>query len=291
MRNLPRMALELPTSLSPSKVSSFTDCALSFRFSAIDKIPQPPTVATVKGTLVHAAPERLLALDGPARTVDAALACLDEAIVELDTDPEWQQLALPEADRPTFFSEADQLVRRYFDLEDPTTIDPVGLELHVEHQLPMPSGSSVTLRGIIDRLERNADGRLVVSDYKTGRAPAEGYQQSRLTGVHIYAYLCEKIYGERPAKVQLLFLGGSPTVVETAPTDQSTRQIERKVTSIWSAIETACAREDFRPKKSRLCSWCAYQQWCPEFGGDPAEARVAFRDTDRPVRADADDRT
>ena len=65
------MALELPTSLSPSKVSSFTDCALSFRFSAIDKIPQPPTIATVKGTLVHAALERLLALDATERTIDA----------------------------------------------------------------------------------------------------------------------------------------------------------------------------------------------------------------------------
>lgn len=276
------MALELPSSLSPSKVSTFTDCALSFRFSAIDKIPQPPTVATVKGTLVHSALERLLALDAPHRTVDAALDCLADAATRLDADPEWVQLALDDAERTTFLRDADQLVRRYFELEDPTGIDPIGLELQVEHQLPVPSGATVTLRGIIDRLERDTEGRMVVSDYKTGRAPAEGYQHSRLTGVHIYAYLCEQIYGERPAKVRLLYLGGSPTVVETAPTEQSTRQIERKVTSIWSAIETACERDDFRPKKSRLCSWCAYQQWCPAFGGDPDAARAAFHGTDRP---------
>lgn len=279
------MALDLPTSLSPSKVSTFTDCALSFRFSAIDKIPQPPTVATVKGTLVHSALERLLALDAPERTVDAAIACLADAVVNLDTDAEWQQLALDEQEQRTFFRDADTLVRRYFEIEDPTSVDPIGLELRVEHQLPVPSGTSVTLRGIIDRLERTRDGHLIVSDYKTGKAPSEGYQQSRLTGVHIYAYLCEQIYGERPAKVRLLYLGGTPAIVETAPTEQSTRQIERKVTSIWSAIETACAREDFRPKKSRLCSWCAYQQWCPVFGGDPEAARSAFGGTDR--RADA----
>lgn len=278
------MTLELPTSLSPSKVSTFTDCALAFRFSAIDKIPQPPTVATVKGTLVHSALERLLALDAADRTVAAAIDCLAEARSELDADPDWEQLALSDADALTFYRDADVLVHNYFDLEDPQSIEPVGLELHVEHELTMTNGSRFTLRGIIDRLERNADGDLVVSDYKTGKAPAANYQQSRLTGVQIYAYLCEKIYEERPAKVQLLFLGGAPTIVDTAPTDQSTRQIERKVTSIWSAIETACERDDFRPKKSPLCSWCAYQQWCPAFGGDPDQARVAFEGVERPVR-------
>lgn len=278
------MALELPTSLSPSKVSTFTDCALSFRFSAIDKIPQPPTVATVKGTLVHSALERLLALKASERTVEAAVRCLADASSELDQDPEWEQLGLSADEQAVFFREADVLVHKYFDIEDPQLIEPIGLELHVEHQLQVKNGSSVTLRGIIDRLERDANGQLVVSDYKTGKAPAEGYQHSRLTGVHIYAYLCEQIYGERPAKVQLLFLGGSPTIVETTPTEQSTRQIERKVTSIWSAIETACERDDFRPKKSRLCSWCAYQQWCPAFGGDPDEARAAFADVERTIR-------
>ena len=278
------MALELPTSLSPSKVSTFTDCALSFRFSAIDKIPQPPTVATVKGTLVHSALERLLALEAGDRTVEAAVTCLAEASAELENDPEWVELDLSADEQLTFFRDADVLVHKYFDIEDPQLIEPIGLELHVEHQLQVKSGAHITLRGIIDRLERDANGQLVVSDYKTGKAPAAGYQQSRLTGVHIYAYLCEQIYDERPAKVQLLFLGGSPTIVETTPTEQSTRQIERKVTSIWSAIETACERDDFRPKKSPLCSWCAYQQWCPAFGGDPDAARAAFADVDRPLR-------
>ena len=278
------MALELPTSLSPSKVSSFTDCALSFRFSAIDKIPQPPTVATVKGTLVHAALERLLALDPAERTLDAAVACLADATSLLDSDNEWAELALNADEQATFFRDADVLVRKYFEVEDPTSIEPIGLELHVEHQLPVKDGTHVTLRGIIDRLERDENGKLVVSDYKTGKAPAAGYQQSRLTGVHIYAYLCEQIYRERPSKVQLIYLGGTPTIVETTPTEQSTRQIERKVTSIWSAIETACERNDFRPKKSKLCSWCSYQKWCPEFGGTPDEAREAYANGERPVR-------
>lgn len=281
------MALAPPTSLSPSKVSSFTDCALAFRFSAIDRIPQPPTVAMVRGTLVHSALEGLLALDASDRNRETASACLASAVARLPEDPEWLELALDEAATTKFLADAESLVGRYFEIEDPTTIEPVGLELPVEH--PLFAGDAdrpVVLRGIIDRLERDATGSLVVTDYKTGRAPAEGYQQSRLTGVHIYALLCERIHGERPAKVRLLYLG-SPAVVEASPTDQSTRQIERKLVSIWSAIETACQREDFRPKKSKLCSWCAYQQWCPAFGGDPDEARRLHAGTAPPPRRTA----
>ena len=53
------MALPVPRSLSPSKVSSFKDCALAFRFAVIDRLPEPPSPPMVKGTLVHRALEIL----------------------------------------------------------------------------------------------------------------------------------------------------------------------------------------------------------------------------------------
>ena len=261
------MPLELPTSLSPSKVSSFTDCALAFRFSAIDRLPDPPTVATVKGTLVHASLERLMLLEPAARDITAALGCLAEAHLALADDPEWLELALDDEGEATMLTDAEALVRRYFEIEDPTTVNPIGIELRMEVEL-----EGLTLRGIIDRLELDADGELVVTDYKTGRAPNQAFEQSRLGGVHFYAYLCERLLGRRPSKVQLLYLS-DPVVITTVPSEQSIRQLERKVKAIWSAIGTACERDDFRPKQSRLCSWCAFQAYCPSFGGDPDEAR------------------
>ena len=271
------MPLELPTSLSPSKVSSFTECALAFRFSAIDRLPDPPTVATVKGTLVHSTLERLMLLEPGDRTPDAAMTCLAEARTALADDPEWVELALDDDARASFDAEAEVLVRRYFEIEDPTQVTPIGLELRMEVEL-----EGLTLRGIIDRLELDADGELVVTDYKTGRAPHASFEQSRLGGVHFYAFLCERLLGRRPSRVQLLYLS-DPVAITTVPSEQSIRQLERKVKAIWQAIERACEREDFRPKQSRLCSWCAYQTWCPAFGGDPDEAReVALR-----LRADA----
>ena len=73
----------------PSKVSAFTSCPLAFRFSQIERRPEPPSAPAVKGTLVHAALERLF-WHHPAgeRTPDAAALELERAWDALQDDKE-----------------------------------------------------------------------------------------------------------------------------------------------------------------------------------------------------------
>jgi putative RecB family exonuclease len=261
------MVFPLPTSLSPSKVASFKDCALAFRFSNIDRLPEPPSPAAVKGSLVHRALELLFCEPAPARTIPTALACLDRARAEFATDAEYVGLDLDAEAAAQFAAEAESLLRRYFTLEDPTTVHPIGMELLLQARV-----GSLTLRGIIDRLELDADGGLVVTDYKTGRVPGVMHEQSRLGGVHFYAFLCEQVLGRRPARIQLLYLS-EPVAIVAEPSAQSIRGLEQRTSAIWKAVERACANEDFRPRPSALCNWCSYQEYCPAFGGDPAKAR------------------
>lgn len=260
------MSLPLPVSLSPSKVSSFTDCALAFRFSAIDRLPEPPSIAASRGTLVHAALERLFLLHPAERTLPRALECLTEATAALRDHPEFAGLGLDADAEATFVDDAASLVEKYYRLEDPTTVTPIGIELMLEIEL-----GGVRLRGIIDRLELDANGELVVTDYKTGRAPGERQEQQRLAGVAFYSLLCERLFGRRPASVQLLYLA-DPLAIIATPTDRSTRGVERKLAAVWTAVERACEREDFRPNPTRLCDWCSFKAYCPSFGGDIALA-------------------
>ena len=261
------MALTPPTGLSPSRVSSFQDCALAFRFSAIDHLPEPSSLPAVRGTLVHAALERLFTLEPADRTPERALTCLAEAHAALQSDPEYLGLGLDEEHDEMLRIRSQELVDNYFKLEDPTTITPIGIELRLEAPL-----GDLNLRGIIDRLELDEDGGLVVTDYKTGAAPRQQYEQGRLGGVHFYSFLCEELFGVRPARVQLLYLA-DPVAIVAEPSDQASRGLRRKLTAVWTAIERSCEREDFRPRPSKLCDWCAFQIHCPAFGGDPEAAR------------------
>jgi putative RecB family exonuclease len=134
--------------------------------------------------------------------------------------------------------------------------------------------SRFRLRGIIDRLELNEQGELIVTDYKTGRAPGQSHEQARLGGVHFYALLCEQVLGRRPVMVQLFHLR-EPLAICSTPDDQSINGLERQATAIWAAVKRACLLDDFRPKPGRLCDWCGFHAYCPAWGGDPALARRA----------------
>ena len=259
------MAFPLPTSLSPSKVTSFKDCGLAFRLSAIDRIPEVKSPAAAKGTLVHRALQ-LLYWERPqgSRTVEAALDCLERAVPEILDGDEYQALGLTGEERDAFVADAADLVRNDFVLEHPDDVEVIGTELRLSVEV-----GTLRLSGIIDRLELDADGGLVVTDYKTGRAPRESSEQAKLVGVHFYAFLCEQLFGRRPVRVQLLHLR-EPMSITTVPSDQSIRGLRQQTLAIWSAVERACRTEDFRPKPSFACSWCDYQAYCPAKGGDLA---------------------
>jgi putative RecB family exonuclease len=256
----------VPMSLSPSRVSSFTSSPMQFRFSSIEKLPEPPGVATTKGTIVHRALQLLFVRPAAHRTPEALAADMGTALDEYRTHPDYLGLRLDGDAAETFDRDCHALVDKYFAMEDPTTVREIGLELWME----APVGD-LTLRGIIDRLELDADGELVVTDYKTGRAPSGNYEQKSLAGVHFYSFLCEAVFGKRPAKIRLMYLSSGETI-ETVPSAQSVKFITTRTAAVWSAVERACTTGDFRPRQSRLCDWCSFRQWCPAFGGEPSLA-------------------
>jgi putative RecB family exonuclease len=258
----------VPTSLSPSRVESFTSCPMAFRFASIERLPEPPGPATTKGSMVHRVLELLFVHPAADRNEAAVAQSFQQAVREYDTDPEFVMLRLDDVQREAFVDDAWTLVQSYLRMEDPTTISPIGIELRLEAQV-----GDLSLRGIIDRLDLDDQGRLIVTDYKTGRAPGIKYEQNKLGGVHFYSFLCESVLGQRPAAIRLMYLRTGEVITAT-PSSQSTRFITTRTTAVWKAVERACVTGDFRPRTGPLCNSCAFQTWCPAFGGDPERAAV-----------------
>ncbi len=264
---LAAMPLALPRSLSPTRVTSFTACPLAFRLRAIDRLPEPPSPHAVKGTLVHRVLERLVwDHAGTDRTPAVAAAELERAWVELRGSDEFAELGLDDAEATAFRADAAHLLENYFAIEAPEGVRAIGVEVCLEADL-----DGLRLRGIIDRLDLTERGELVVVDYKTGRAPSARFEQAKLTGVHLYALLCEQALGKVPVEVRLLHLR-EPLSITATPSAQTLRGQRQRTLAVWRAIERACDKEDFAPRPSGLCEYCNFQMWCPAFGGAPPAA-------------------
>lgn len=255
------MTFEVPKSYSPSSLSQFTSCPLAFRFSYIEYRPSPPQIAATKGTIVHRALEHLFTRAPQNRLISNAHRDLDFAFEEYSTKPDLRDLNLTDVELKELEDSAHTLIDKYFEIESPQSISPIGLEVKLQACV----GETI-VRGIIDRLELDSDGELVVTDYKTGSVPRARSEQSRMSGVHLYALLCKKVFGKLPSKVQLLYLSGPATII-AVPTPSSIKGVEIKTNAIQKAVVQACESGDFRPNVTPLCGWCSYRDLCPAQGG------------------------
>jgi putative RecB family exonuclease len=259
---------DVPTSLSPSRVESFTTCPMAFRFSSIERIAEPPAPHLTKGSLVHRALELLYVVPPHDRDRDATESAFDTAWAEYLVHPDLTGLGFDDGQLAAFRADARRLTLGYLQMEDPAKVRAVGLELRLEAEI-----DELVVRGIIDRLDILDDGSLVVNDYKTGRSPGPAYRQQRLGGVHLYAMMCEQVLGRRPDVVRLLYVGNGD-VVEAPVTAQSVRFVTSRTTAVHKAIAQACRTGTFAPRTGPLCASCSFKPWCSAFGGDPDRAAV-----------------
>lgn len=276
-----------PASLSPSRASDFMQCPLLYRFRVIDKLPEKPSAAATRGTLVHAVLEKLFDAPAAERTAPRAKALipgqwdrLREARPELaglfKDDPGTAAAAsdasvaaedggpVEAARLAQWLTEAEQLVERWFTLEDPTRLEPAERELFVETEL----SSGLKLRGIIDRVDVAPTGEVRIVDYKTGKAPRPQYADGPLFQMKFYALVVWRLKGVVPRRLQLVYLG-SGDIITYDPVIADLERVERKVLTLWEAIRAATESGEWRPRPTKLCGWCDHRAVCPEFGGTP----------------------
>lgn len=258
-------------SLSPSRASDFLVCPLLYRFRVIDRLPEPPSAAATRGTVVHAVLEQLFGLPAGERTPERATALVA---------PQWERLLEEEPELAALFGTdsaeladwldgAAELVGRYFELEDPRRLEPAERELYVETVVPVDSAGGLRLRGYVDRVDVAPDGAMRVVDYKTGKAPAPGFEARAMFQMRFYALVLWRLHGRVPRVLQLLYLGNGQ-VLRYSPDEADLRATERKLTALWRAIQRAEQTGDWRPKPGPLCAYCSHRETaCPAFGGSP----------------------
>lgn len=249
--------------LSPSRVKDFKQCPLLFRFRCVDRLEEPGSLATHKGTVVHAVLEDLFDLPAAQRTEAAAQAMLEPhwqahreanpAVMDLFDDPGQVE---------PWLEQGRALISNYFRMELPQRLEPAQRELFVQAK----TDSGLLLRGFVDRLDVAPNGAMRVVDYKTGKAPAPRFMAEALFQLRFYALVLKRMRGVMPARLQLLYLKDTKTLTHD-PHPSELIEVEEQLEQTWNEIFACAQRQYFPPRKSVLCDWCAHQEFCPLFGG------------------------
>ncbi len=262
-----------PYSLSPSRTADYLQCPLLYRLKTIDQIPDSPSVAAIRGTLVHTVLEKIFEIPPGRRSVDAAEAIFEQSMIHLaENEPEDYQLLLGDSlgseDLPTLAQSAVKkvkpLLETYFAMEDPNRLEPFAREMAVSVNVT----EDFSIRGFIDRVDKNIEGAVRVVDYKTGKAPSERFSDKAMFQMRFYALAWWRLTETIPAMLQLMYLGNGK-FLRYQPDERDLINTENRILAIRQAIASSAEMLEFPASPSTLCNWCSYKRFCPAFEGTP----------------------
>jgi superfamily I DNA/RNA helicase/RecB family exonuclease len=161
----------LPQTFSHSQLRMYDECPLQYAFNKVYRIPVATTPGYFEfGHVIHSA------FESYARTRrDAIAAGLPppgyEALKQA-FDAAWEPRNYADVQAAEHYAKrAEPALRRFYEREVKTIAQAVGFEQGFTLELKAGEGEPpVLLYGIIDRIDRHADGTIEITDYKTGRS-------------------------------------------------------------------------------------------------------------------------
>lgn len=238
-------ASDLASALSASALQSYKICPLRFKLEREWRIPSDPSAALQYGASIHRVLHtyfesvRLGRPKTKAEVLDQFRADLTEAgVADRYQHDLYEQQGI--AQLTEFLSKAPQ----------PDI-------LHNEERFSIKIGST-TLVGRIDRMDRAADGHVIVIDYKTGKPKSQEDADESLQ-LSIYALAAREKWGYVAERLVLHNLDGN-TAISTHRDESQLNEAKLEVEEFAGKI----ASGKFDPKSGPHCASCVYRVLCPK---------------------------
>ncbi len=247
--------------LTPSSLQTLTDCPLRWlaeRHGGTDARDLRSTI----GSVLHA----LIA--EPAGSESQLLTALERAWQHLPFESRWysaNELARHRAMIQAFLG---------WRAQTRSELTEVGVEVDVDGVIEGQGGASVRLRGRVDRIERDAAGRLVIVDVKTGKTPVSKDDAQRHAQLAAYQLAVAEglvAHGDEPGGGRLLYLGKSGAAGATErEQDPLTPEARDEWRNVVKAAAEATAGPQFIARINDGCTHCPLRPSCPAHGGEGA---------------------
>ncbi|SFL67363.1 ATP-dependent helicase [Geodermatophilus ruber] len=245
----PLVPAEATVRVRPSAIETFQRCPLRWVLGAVGAEASPDATRTV-GSAVHAVAQRVAEGLPPAEAPDALAAELDQ----LDLGPGWSD----QRQRAT----AQQMLDRFLGWHAANRRELVA----AEEDFDVVVGRA-RLRGQVDRLERDAEGRLVVVDLKTGKSAARNVEEHGQLAAYQVAVAAGAFaaHGIVPGGAALLQVGTGARAKEQhqepLPVDVPVEQTPAG--ELIAAVGEGMGASAFEARTGTHCQRCPARRSCP----------------------------
>ena len=249
----------MPTTYSHSRLSTYENCPLKFKYTYIDKLDRDrrDSVEAFMGSLVHETMEKLYH--------DLSYTKLNSiedllAFYRQRWEQEWTDeiiIVHKEYTADHYRGVGERCIgdyyRRYHPFDQTRTL---GIEREVMVTLPRDH----RLKGYMDRLAQQADGVYEIHDYKTsGHLPGQpDVDQDRQLALYQIG-----VQQEFRDATQIRLVWHYMAFDKTLLSERNQQQLEELQLSTVELIRQIESAKEFPPHKSALCDWCEFQDICP----------------------------
>ena len=237
---------------SASKIDLYRRCPLQFKFRYALHVPGQPGAPLEIGAAVHAVLEQMARrrANGESTSEEQALDLLKK---------HWRYDGFDSEKRLREGQDAAANMIRVFMKWDQEAAARGAEIVGVEQEFKMDMDGFKFI-GKMDRVDRESNGRYVVTDYKTGKTPTKKSDIVHDVQMNLYALAAKEIYGELPDKTAQLFVLRGKEV--SSMIDEKTLAEEKEAIL---GMARAILGGEFPAKPSyQACHWCDYVQICDE---------------------------
>lgn len=261
---------------SASSINLYKQCPRKYYYKYIQKLPEPPSIHTVRGNIVHEALEEFFTLNPEeiqnftAEIPKKADRLLDKHWIKYKE--KLKELGLPVEELQTYYTDSRDMITKWSS-RFLTKVEKTGLPFPEAFKQLTPSveehlkSEEIGVQGFIDALYKMDDGLHIV-DYKTSRKDIVTPEYTMQAG--IYAVLVHEIKGEKPITITFDFLKGEERDVPV--TEELFKATLFEIEQMHMNTQTTDIT-DYPKKPSGLCKWqnargsgqCAFYDICEPF--------------------------
>jgi len=246
---------------SHSKLETFEQCRLKFKYRYIDKII-PEVAKGIEahlGEIVHKTLEWLYiqVLKNTIPSINDVISFYSEKWQENYSED--MPIVNKTMTAKDYFNRGVEFLVNYYMKYHPFQDNTIATEKRIE--IDLDNSGEKKLIGYIDRLAHNLEtNEIEIHDYKTGNSVLFKEKAENSRQLSIYSLAIKEMFGKEKNVCMVWHFLAHDMKICLRQTNEQLEQLKKELIEIINLIERT---KDFFPTKSQLCYWCEYMNICP----------------------------